>query len=433
MTKTLPNAFFEKLKKQCPQLSTPYEYGVWFAQHTAQWSAKEMARLNIVHIDSLLRNQQPSEKEALDQLRRAMSKAPVRRIVYDQNLPADLIKMADLYLEDEQKAQAWGWTEDQWGQIKPASYSWDDLPDRTSFLKGFFSVIQNTEFSVQHAWLLEVCDRVDRSWGASCKEKLVAVLSEQTLPVFALYPWSKDARPHVMRNLAERLWEQQDTQIIQSLLHNNWAKEEEIGEAVCHTRKKMKDHHLPWLQRLMDMRVPLSLEMALTIAQKHTSDDLVEQIVCNHAPNKLRAQTVKEMIKTCASHNATLATRLLDNPKLCPQWKTTVTNLLHTSSFGAVWGCLDAHKKDELLAEVCRAYVAKHPSKGKDLSFMRVMDFVQTLAESFPIEERHTVALRMLAVLSGEKSPALGVLLQKVALEHSALNTTAPRSPGRKM
>ena len=50
---TLTNCF-EILKPEIPHLTSSEEYGKWFADHTHNWSAKEIARFNSIHVEQII-------------------------------------------------------------------------------------------------------------------------------------------------------------------------------------------------------------------------------------------------------------------------------------------------------------------------------------------------------------------------------------------
>ena len=402
-TITLTNCF-EVLKPQIPSCPSSEAYGEWFADHTQNWSAQEIARFNFMHVEQILNCHDAVTKiAATHQAHKAVQAATTDAYFYgkapnhDDQWQAKIHDMIRLY--------------NQWD-----SHERQDLTvvhmkfERRKFFDGFFNRIKSKSLSVQHLWLFNVASEHHKV------HNFLEQVTPTTLDMVATYPWSSEGKTRALKQILNQVWKTNNTDLLSHIVAKKWDTLQVVGQILCEQKVGRQDDKTQFLSHAMELGVAVPVDIIPSLLQSNfNSTDIILKIL--YAASEVpRHKMVKVVLPNVVEKDPDFTTQLLSDPHFTPNVSETLVSFFDSGMFVPLFKCIQDNEKDSLLATVCASYV----KKNKDPSLKKISDFVQQVSACFPSSEQKMVVLRMFALLVEAKNPEIGVLLGSMVLERAA-------------
>lgn len=406
---------FDELKSQIPDLNSSGAYGTWFAVHTKDWSAKQLGRFNMLHVEQII--------NYYDQVDQIVTANRVHQIIQTQAISdynkGKMKQDAAWYQKMDEmmhKINQWG-AADDYGQRATHMNS-----ERKKFFKGFLSEIENQKFSAQHIWLFNTAHN-----EINFEKPMFSNLDTTSLDIVFNYSWSTDARAKALKQILGQAFEKEDTTLIAKILEKKFENNVKIGELLCQNRVKLKNK-VQFLHDVLEIGVTVPVDVVPTLLQmENPNTDLVLKIL-RSAPLHESQKMVLIALPNVASSSPQFASELINDTNLTPNCLETLASFFGIEQFAHIFKCVDDDKKDNMLSDLCKIYMKKH----KEPTLKKVGEFVQAVSAGFPSSEQKMVVLRMFALLVESKNNEIGAVLGSLVLEQVTSQSSTPSSK-RKM
>lgn len=412
---TLTN-FFERFKPHIPHCPSSEAYGEWFADHTQNWSAKEIARFNSLHVEQILNCHGAVTKMAnAYQVQEAIQVIPPleHNKFNDNDDNAWHQKMSDI----ARKYNQWG------------GHAYQDFTamhmkfERKKFFDGFFNRIKNNSLSVQHLWLFNI------GTGHPQIHNALQQVNSSALDMLVEYPWSGEGKARALKQVLNQIWKTNNIDLLSHIVAKKWDALQVVGQVLFDQKIGRQDDKTQFISKAMDLGIAVPVDIIPSLLQSDfNSSDTVLKILYA-APETPRHKMVKVVLPNTVEKDPVFTTQLLSDPHFTPNLSETLVSFFDTGMFTPLFKCINDSEKDSLLATVCASYV----KKNKDPSLKKISDFVQQVSGCFPSSEQKMVVLRMFALLVEVKNPEIGVLLGSMVLERAATEEPSNTPSKRKM
>ena len=418
MKKSTDINFFENFKPQIPTLASSEAYGRWFALCSEKWEAKQLAVFNRMHVEQILDvHKQVSQIASAIFAQRSLKDIFTAQYNKAAHTPSrnDWGDMLNEMARQAQKAN-------QWDTMEGQRYIESQMAlERQKFFKGFFEVVKNKDFGVQHMWLFDV----GRSDGKEC-DHLLSLATATDLKQISQYPWSSNGYNSALRKICATICENKDVDFLSQVVQLKMEKPSTLGkmlfESATHSKEKA---FVQFVRSAVELGVQAPVRIVPMLMQTDpNSADLIWRIL-KAAPIQ-EAQEMTVTLLPNVTNNPAFVAQLLNDPKLTPNCVKTLETFIDKESLFEIFRCMDDSQKDDLLAPLCLKYL----NKNKDPSLKKVSEFIHNISNTFPTSEQKIVVLRMFAILVEGKHPQLGALLSSTVLEQIA---NQPSTIKRKM
>lgn len=414
---TLTNCF-EILKPEIPHLTSSEEYGKWFADHTHNWSAKEIARFNAIHVEQIINcHDNVSQIANGHKIQKAIREAGV----FDPNTAGKSGRYHDNWngkLQDMIRAY------NQWDDFERQDNTYMHMEfERKKFFDGFFSHIKNNGLSAQHLWLFNVAGVLPKA------NTVFDGVNTSNFDVVVAYPWSHDGKTRALKNILDRIWNTDDIDLLSHLVEKKWDRIQNIGTVLFNQKVGRQDNKTQFISDAMDLGVNAPVDIIPGLLQSnHNSKDIILKILYA-APETTRHNMVKVVLPNVVEKDPAFTMHLLSDQRLTPNCSATLVSFVGSPMLFPLFKCVDDEHKDEMLAQLCTGYI----KKNTDASLKKVSDFIHKISECFPSSEQKMVVLRMFALLVEAKNPQVGLVLSSMVLERAASEPDLKAVTKRKM